>query len=128
MKKILSIITAIVYLALSTGLVFNAHYCHGELESISLGMKASFCCCESGDNTNSCCKNEQIFVHLDNDEQLLINSTPKFELLDFVEVEKKINHKCSSCFSEKGQYEYLDCSPPPKLAIWKTNCNFLFYG
>lgn len=128
MRKIASIFTAVVYLVLSTGLVFNVHYCHGKLERVSLGPEASFCCCESEDSSNSCCKNEQIFIHLDNDEQLLVNSIIKLELFDYVELEKPSNHFSSSCCSEKNQYVYSDFSPPPKLAIWKTNCAYLFYG
>ena len=127
MKKFVSILTAIIYLVLSTGMVFNAHYCHGELERVSLGPGPSFCCCESKESSASCCKDEQIFVHLDNDEQLQANTKVKFGQLDYVEVEKPVVHDCSSC-SEIKEYFYSDLSPPPKLAIWKINCSFLFYG
>lgn len=126
MKKFLHILTAVIYLVLTTGLIFNAHYCHGELERISLGPEESWCCCESEGNMADCCKNEQIFLHLD--DELLVNSVITFEPADYVEFERPSEYVCSSCCAEKLNYVYSDHSPPPKQAIWKTNCSFLFYG
>jgi len=128
MKKLASIFVSIIYLVLSTGVLVNLHYCQGEIESISIITNASKCCCASMDFADGCCSNEQLLVQLDNDEQLVTNSPLFSEVFKFIETESFSEQIFFVDLFEKENYSFGDLSPPPKIAIWKSNCTFLFYG
>ena len=67
MRKLLVISLALVYLAVSSGIIVNSHYCMGKLESWSLALTENTQCGNCGmekkaaENTG-CCKDE--FKHL----------------------------------------------------------------
>ncbi|NJO90583.1 MAG: hypothetical protein HC831_17705 [Chloroflexia bacterium] len=88
MKKLASIIISIVYLVLSTGILVNLHYCQGEIESISIVTNNSKCCCASMEfDDDGCCKNEQLLVQFDNDEQIVTNAPDFQKVFKFIENE-----------------------------------------
>ena len=129
MKKLASIIVSIVYLVLSTGVLVNLHYCQGEIESISVVTNNSLCCCATIDfDDNGCCKNEQLLVHLDNDEQIITKHRKLQEVFKFIEKDSFEKLLVEDDSIGKEYFTFEDISPPPKLGIWKTNCTFLFYG
>lgn len=72
MKKLFIAIAAFFYLAISTGLVFNMHYCMGELAGVNISIAPSdeaTCKCGSGDKAMDCCKTESKLVKVDQDQQ-----------------------------------------------------------
>jgi len=63
MKKVITLILALFYLATSFGATVNMHYCMGEFVEISIGSKQSNICSGCGmlkkdDKGKDCCKNE----------------------------------------------------------------------
>lgn len=113
---------------LSTGVMINMHYCGGELESVSLSPELANCCCESTTGESECCNNEQLVIQFDNDEQVVSSSIKLTELFNYIDTEILILNDLS--FDELTvEFEISENeSPPPKLAIWKSNCSILFYG
>ncbi len=128
MRKLTSILVSIVYLVLSTGLVVNLHYCQGEIESVSIIAKNSTCCCAAMDFDDGCCHNEQLLIQLDSDQQVVSSSVQFSEVFKFIEIEANEEQFHLKANTENEVYICRDLSPPPKIAIWKTNCTFLFYG
>ena len=73
MKKLLVTILAFIYLAVSSGLVLNLHYCMGELKSWDLLNTSKNACGTCGmhkANGKGCCHDEQKQIKLDNAQQL----------------------------------------------------------
>jgi hypothetical protein len=80
MKKFLTTILALVYLATSTGATIHLHYCMGKLFSWSLVDKESQNCGQCGMPKNGknahclafkdgCCKDTQAHIQLDKDQK-----------------------------------------------------------
>ncbi|MBZ5858391.1 HYC_CC_PP family protein [Flavihumibacter profundi] len=74
MRKFITAILAILYLATSTGAVINMHYCMGEMTDWDLSSKASkncqTCGMEKSDKKgNHCCKDEIKFVKNNTDQK-----------------------------------------------------------
>jgi hypothetical protein len=58
LKRITIILTAVLYLAMSTGMVLSAHYCMGDLADISLGHDTAEKCADCGMDNNGCCHDD----------------------------------------------------------------------
>lgn len=58
LKKFVTILTAVLYLALSTGMVLSAHYCMGDLADVSLGHDTAEKCADCGMDNNGCCHDD----------------------------------------------------------------------
>ena len=74
MKKLLVTILAFIYLAVSSGMVLNLHYCMGELKSWDLRSANKNTCGICGmhkANGKGCCHDEQRQLKLDNAQQLV---------------------------------------------------------
>ncbi|MEP7376103.1 MAG: hypothetical protein ABI675_22090 [Chitinophagaceae bacterium] len=73
MKKIIVPILLICYLAVSTGIVVNLHYCMNRLTSAELFTGESKQCGKCGMNTddsNGCCHDDIRIVKMDDDQKL----------------------------------------------------------
>lgn len=128
MRKLTAILVSITYLVLSTGLMVNLHYCQGEIESVSIIAKNSTCCCGTMDFDDGCCHNEQLLIQLDSDQQIVSSSVQFSVVFKFIETENYEDQFNLKASTENEVYVFRDLSPPPKIAIWKANCAFLFYG
>jgi hypothetical protein len=58
LKKLLAISLAVVYLAISSGVVVNIHYCMGEIADVVLGHKSSDTCGKCGMENQGCCHDD----------------------------------------------------------------------
>lgn len=58
MKKFLAISLAVVYLAVSSGVVVNIHYCMGKLADIGLGHSEKATCGQCGMENDGCCHDD----------------------------------------------------------------------
>jgi hypothetical protein len=62
LKKLATILIAVLYLVMTTGMVLSAHYCMGDLADISLGHDTTEKCADCGmDNTGCCHDDVKIF-------------------------------------------------------------------
>jgi hypothetical protein len=72
MKKTLASITIICYLAASSGVIINFHYCMGRVDSVKLFASNSNLCSHCGmhlSKTHKCCGNEIKVIKLKDDQQ-----------------------------------------------------------
>jgi hypothetical protein len=58
LKKFVTILTAVLYLAMTSGMVLSAHYCMGDLADISLGHDTAEKCADCGMYNNGCCHDD----------------------------------------------------------------------
>jgi hypothetical protein len=73
MKKITVAILAVIYLAVSSGVAINVHYCMGKVASIDL-MHSNEKCGKCGMKTSGgCCKDEFKIVKLNDSHKLISN-------------------------------------------------------
>lgn len=74
MKKIVTAILAILYFSVSSGMVFNIHYCKDKVSSVKIDLLAKdLCgCSKKGKKTNkkNCCKTEHKIIKLQNDHKI----------------------------------------------------------
>lgn len=79
MKKILSILLLTFYLAVSSVSAINLHYCQGYLVDLSINSAAESCCDNETRKTSSCCKDINLQIDLNDDQQT--NSSIQLEQL-----------------------------------------------
>ena len=75
MKKIIIIIVALFYLAVSSGFIVHMHFCMGQLADWSLGQNKSKICSkcgmkESDEKDNGCCRDEYKFIKNNTDQKI----------------------------------------------------------
>jgi hypothetical protein len=71
MKKLLTLLLAIVYISLNTGATVSLHFCMDKLVNWSLGDNRSQKCKSCGmEKDENCCKDENRFVRVDSDQTL----------------------------------------------------------
>lgn len=58
MKKFLAISLAVVYLAISSGVVVNIHYCMGKVAEVALGHNTNDKCGQCGMENDGCCHDD----------------------------------------------------------------------
>lgn len=76
MKKLVTLILALIYLGSSTGATVHLHYCMGKLADWGLGHQQSESCgtCgmdQSSSEDSGCCKDEHKFIKSDPDQKLV---------------------------------------------------------
>src|SRR5687768_12258850 len=74
MKKALSLFIALLYLATSSGLALQVHYCMDNVAGVTLAQEEEGSCgkCGMEKSSGSCCKDELKFVKLEDAHKLLI--------------------------------------------------------
>lgn len=84
MKKLFTVILALLYITTSTGAAFHMHYCMGELAGWGLGHNESKSCGKCGmeksvKKDNGCCKDENKFVKNDADQKTAESAFQMFQ-------------------------------------------------
>jgi len=72
MKKAASSILLIIYIAATSGIAINLHYCMNRFDSLQLGVSKTEVCGKCGmhtDDANGCCQDEVKIIKLQNDQQ-----------------------------------------------------------
>ncbi|MBL0146451.1 MAG: hypothetical protein IPP48_12605 [Chitinophagaceae bacterium] len=75
MKKLLLTITAIIYMAASTGIAMDVHYCMGKLAGVEYFSKVDDKCGRCGMKEvgkNGCCHDEHKFVKLEDSHKMFL--------------------------------------------------------
>jgi uncharacterized protein YfcZ (UPF0381/DUF406 family) len=70
LKKLLAISLAVVYLAISSGVVVNIHYCMGEIAEVVLGHKSSDTCGKCGMENKGCCHDDVKVVKIQDSQSV----------------------------------------------------------
>jgi hypothetical protein len=131
MKKFLTVILALAYMATSTGAAFQMHYCMGKLVDWDLGHKTSKTCgncgmAKSGEKDNGCCKDEQKFVKNNTDQKTVETA---FQLVQLIAVALPVSFVEISAndFPSVIEENPVNHAPPPGcgIAVYLRNCVFL---
>ena len=119
MKKITSILSALLYVFLVSGSTLSFHYCGGRVASAGisvLGDKSEGCACGNMMKNSGCCKNQKINLTLKGEQKSSSVTTAEVDFvkcfdLQFVPVfESPLS---ASSFSIISNYH----SPPPRSGI-----------
>jgi len=84
-KKIIAISLAVVYLSISSGVVFNIHYCMGKIATVALGQKSSNKCGKCGMENDGCCHDDVKVVKIQDTQ-----SITSFQV-DFVKAQASVH-------------------------------------
>ena len=125
MKKFLVISLACIYLAISSGVVVNLHYCMGKLAEIALAKSQSGKCGKCGMENTGCCHDDTKIVKLQDSHQLnsIQVDIAKAEAIAPAQVP---NFDCS-LMDECSHSQLKNHSPPDitdKLSLTLLNCVF----
>lgn len=85
MKRLTAIILALIYIAATSGLVINTHYCMGEVAEIAFGTSDSATCETCGMENEGCCHDDlQVIKLTENHHYTSANfEIPVFEPISF---------------------------------------------
>jgi hypothetical protein len=128
MKKIWVPIVLACYLAVSSGVIVNFHYCMNRLASAELFATGGKQCGKCGmdmHKAHGCCRDEVKIVKMDNDQKLnpaISFELPPLELLSVLTSEFIV----TSFHNVAGQRHYQNHSPPliTEEDIYLQNCVF----
>ncbi len=127
MKKFIIAILAVLYLGTTTGATIHMHYCMDKLAGWSLTHEENDLCgkCgmdKTGDEPNSCCKDEQQFLKNDKDQK----STTPFQLLPLqdVDIPPSFFEFIAPLQLDGIKTSIRSNGPPPGpgISIYKRNC------
>ena len=128
MKKVLLAIVLVSYLAVSSGIVVNFHYCMNGLASTELFAMEGKRCGECGMNlhkSHGCCHDEVKIVKLEDDQK--ITSSVSFELPSLDMPAQVPSEFISTTFYNGDVTSSHNNHPPPLLAeqdVHIINCVF----
>jgi hypothetical protein len=74
MKKIVLIVTAIIYLFLSVGVRMTTHYCGDKISSVDFFFSKNKSCCGTDELTKKCCKDKVSYLKISDNQK----SSPVF--------------------------------------------------
>lgn len=124
MKRILTLIVAIIYFTVSSGMVVSVHYCMGKITNTKMqNATKKSCCCKKKQTDNSCCKTEHKLIKLeDNHKAAYANysfAAPVFYLNNSF-----IINDVTACMAS-CKTAFNNHSPPiPSQSVYLLNCVF----
>lgn len=131
MKKVLTIIVALLYLGNSTGATLHLHYCMGKLADWGLEHNQSNSCGNCGmkkvsGKDNGCCKDEHKFVKNNSDQKVFESSIQLMQVSGtaFISCFAEIPLVHILCISEENPVS----NAPPRskgVAVYIFNRTFL---
>lgn len=130
MKKVTAILFSAFYLIATIGVAVNIHYCHGEVESVSVYEDPTGCCCDTKENGSGCCSNESFVLQFEDKEQIVENHRIQIQIHTMeVDISDLTIQRLEDIHESEG-FEYIFQPPPPKLSgqIRILNCSLTYYG
>jgi hypothetical protein len=126
-KKSIAFILAFFYLAISSGVVINLHYCMNKVDSVQYYQEGTDICGKCGmhaDEANGCCHDEIKVVKLSDDHQpSAIQFLPAAISVEFTIPSIFI----TTSFENPNNEEYFVNHSPPLISLQDTyllNCVF----
>ena len=114
MKKIVVSIVLVCYLAVSSGVIINFHYCMNRLASTELFASESKQCGKCGmhtDKSHGCCRDEVKIVKMDDDQKLTVALSYVLPSLDALVYELS-DYIVSSFYNVPVTRHYQNHFPP----------------
>jgi hypothetical protein len=122
LKKIATILLLAVYIAFSSGIALNVHYCMGEFSGVAIGKAENDVCGTCGMDNTGCCHDDFKVVKLtDNHQPSLIKD-------DFQKISLLPAEPVSAQFADLPALLKFDSpqvnSPPPPKSLNILYCVF----
>ena len=114
MKKFVVSIVLICYLAVSSGVIINFHYCMNKLASTEFFASATKECPKCGmhiETSHGCCRDEVQVVKMDDDQKISTAFSFELPLLE-APVVKPSAFIVASFYTISGTKHFLNHSPP----------------
>jgi len=114
MKKIVISIVLLCYLAVSSGVTINFHYCMNRLASTELFAFKSERCGKCGmhtEDSNGCCRDEVQVVKMEEDQKISPDFAFKLAALE-IPVQKPSAFIITSFLNTPASRHFLNHSPP----------------
>jgi hypothetical protein len=114
MKKIVVSLVLVCYLAVSSGVIINFHYCMNKLASTELSALESKQCGKCGmhtDKSHGCCRDEVKIVKMDEDQKITAVSSYVLSSLDAL-VHEPSDYIVFSFYNVPVTKHYQNHSPP----------------
>ena len=114
MKKVIVSIILMSYLAFSSGVIINFHYCMNKLASTKLFASETKECGKCGmhiDESHGCCRDEVQIIKMDDDQKLTVVSSFDLPALDAL-VQKPSAFIVTSFYNVSVSKHFLNHSPP----------------
>ena len=114
MKKVIVSIVLMCYLAVSSGVIINFHYCMNKLASTELFAADTKECGKCGmhiDESHGCCRDEVQIVKINDDQKLAAAFSFDLPALD-VFFQKPSNFIVTSFYNARVSRHFLNHSPP----------------
>ena len=126
MKKAIAAILLVLYVAFSTGVVINFHYCMNDLDSLQLGAAKTEICGKCGmhqEDANACCNDEVKIFKIQDDQQVSAISF-KFSNPDDIIIQLPVWEE-ASLFTATHELFLNNHSPPlSRQDTYLQNCVF----
>jgi hypothetical protein len=68
LKKLIAILTLLIYLPAMAGVGFSTHYCGGEANTTKIFSFSKESCCSADPSADGCCSDQVNMVKLENDQ------------------------------------------------------------
>lgn len=124
MKKITVAILAIIYFTMTSGIVFNVHYCMGKISSVKVDLLAKNLCGCGKKESKGCCKTEHKLVKLEDNHKASLASFICEAPVAIVNHSFYINN---TPIQSLNKIELFNNHSPPIIAnqaIYISNCVF----
>ena len=121
MKKLLVSIVLLSYLALSTGVMVNFHYCMNRLASTEFFAAETKECPKCGmhiETSHGCCRDEVKIVKIDDDQKT--NAVISFDFPSFAAPVQKPSEFIVNSFYNTGDERHHQNHSPPLLSAQDT--------
>jgi hypothetical protein len=128
MRKISVFILLLCYLAFSSGVIINSHYCMNKLASTQLFVTGSKECGKCGmhiDDSHGCCRDEVKVVKMEDDQK--VTSAVAFDIHALTPPAQVPSEFIATSFYNVPLQGYTSFQPPPLLKgqeIYLQNCVF----
>lgn len=126
LKHIATLLFAGLYFFFAVGVGLNVHYCGGQKAEVSIIFQSSSCACDAV-GQDSCCKDEQVFYQLEEDQQVVTS----LQVATADEIDLPINHqllRASEDDREPVNYGHERAPPNQGPPIYIRNASLTFYG
>lgn len=130
-KKQISVFLAILLLVSNVGLAFNAHYCGGELASVTLNSPLSSyknekgCCEKLVSKKDSCCKDKKIVVQKKTENGIIKSFSFQMQYAFVIpETHSFVFTAVNNFKSSPSLSYYCDANAPP---LFKLYSQYLLY-
>lgn len=113
MKKLITILIAVIYLVISSGVIVNMHYCMGKLADVTYKAGNSSHCGICGMQDSDCCHDDVKLVKLDDTHK--VAHPINFELVTLAAIVPPPSSYTPSGFAEIGNRHAYMHHPPDYL-------------